>query len=251
MGITHIPFEFPGLKKVRCFFQTRQGGISKHAYADGNISYVTEDLEENVFVNRCLLRNALSYPFSELTQVHGDELIFEPVPTEDDKLKQGQLLPEADGLATTQAGLALMIKSADCQPVLIAHKDEKHVMALHVGWRGNKICFIQSAVRKFCQHYALNPKDLLAVRGPSLGPFASEFLNFSSEWGDDFKPWYDTKLKTMDLWNLTKHQLQDAGLLPRQIFGLDLCTYHMSDLFFSYRQEKNSGRQASLIWIEP
>ena len=53
----------------------------------------------------------------------------------------------------------------------------------------------------------------------------------------------------MDLWGLTRRQLQRAGLPERQIYGLDLCTASNNGQFFSYRREKRSGRQASLIWI--
>ena len=51
----------------------------------------------------------------------------------------------------------------------------------------------------------------------------------------------------MDLWGLTRRQLQQAGLPERQIYGLDLCTASNNGQFFSYRREKRSGRQASLI----
>ena len=40
-----------------------------------------------------------------------------------------------------------------------------------------------------------------------------------------------------------------TGLPERQIYGLDLCTASNNGQFFSYRREKRSGRQASLIWI--
>ncbi len=252
MDITGIPFSFPGLEKVQCLFQTRIGGASAGAYGGGNISYVTKDVPEAVCQNRVALQAKVGHPFCELSQVHGDALIFEPQPTlvEAARTSAGNVLPEADGQATHKAGLALMIKTADCQPILIAHKSGQYIMALHVGWRGNKIAFIESAIGRFCQHYAIVPQDLFAVRGPSLGPTVAEFVHFSQEWGQEFLPWYDTAHKTMDLWNLTRHQLQQAGVLAQHIFGLDLCTYTMREHFFSYRQEKESGRQASLIWIK-
>ena len=52
----------------------------------------------------------------------------------------------------------------------------------------------------------------------------------------------------MDLWGLTRWQLEQAGLLPRNIYGIDLCTASCNRQFFSYRCVKTSGRQASVIW---
>ena len=247
MAVTFWDFRFPGLCGVRCIFQTRVGGHSVGAYGGGNISFATEDERGCVQRNRRALQQGLGLTaMAELSQVHGDALVFEPEAVPVDGLSSY----EADGHATSRRGLGLMIKTADCQPILLAHAGGQHIMALHAGWRGNRMDFPGSAVRRFCEHYRLNPQDLLAVRGPSLGPDMSEFVNFEQEWGADFAPWFDACQRTMDLWSLTRHQLQEAGLRPSRIFGLDCCTATMNELFFSYRREKASGRQASIIWLE-
>ncbi len=248
MDISFIPFSFPAVPQVRCLFQTRSGGSSIKNYGGGNISYVTKDLPEHVCANRKALQKALGCPFSELSQVHGDKVIFEPTSTPVEGSKG--TLPEADGQATCKAGLALMIKTADCQPILLAHKSGKAIMGLHVGWRGNRIDFIATAMDAFCQQYDIIAKDVFAVRGPSLGPQMAEFVNFSTEWGQEYLSWYDAAAQTLDLWALTRHQLRQSGIPERQIFGLDMCTRTLHEMFFSYRYEKESGRQASLIWIQ-
>ncbi len=252
MDISSIPFSFPGIKQVRCLFQTRPGGNSAKNYAGGNISFVTKDTPQHVFANRRALQRAVGCPFSELSQVHGNTLIFEPKPTPPEGFRQQMdgCLPEADGQATSQKSLALMIKTADCQPILFAHKSGQYIMALHVGWRGNRNDFISTAVAEFCEKYSVQAQDLFAVRGPSLGPQVAEFIHFDAEWGEEYAPWYNAVEKTMDLWSLTRSQLQQSGIPLAQIFGLDMCTYSMQQMFFSYRQEKESGRQASLIWIK-
>ena len=48
----------------------------------------------------------------------------------------------------------------------------------------------------------------------------------------------------MDLWALTRHQLEAGGLLPGHIYGLDLCTYGNPESFFSYRRVAASGRSS-------
>ena len=88
----------------------------------------------------------------------------------------------------------------------------------------------------------------MAVRGPSLGPARAEFIHFDTEWGADFRPWFQPESRTMDLWGLTRHQLMEAGLLSRHIFGVDICTASNPRLCFSHRHHPASGRQASLIW---
>lgn len=247
MAVTVIPFAFPGVPGVRCAFQTRTGGTSAGPFAGGNISLEVGDDAATATANRQALANTLGLrALAELKQVHGDVMAFDPAPQPLDAPPQA----EGDGLATATPGLGLVIKTADCQPILIAHESGRYVAALHAGWRGNRIRFPVSGVQDFCNRYGLRAHELCAVRGPSLGPAAAEFVNFASEWGADFARWFTSANQTMDLWTLTRHQLVEAGLAPERIFGLDLCTHTLSDQFFSYRRDRVTGRQASVIWIE-
>ncbi len=250
MAVTFFPFSFPGVPRVRCAFQTRTGGVSRAGYAGGNISFSVGDEAAAVAANRRSLLEALRpqglTAWAELMQVHGDALVFEPEPVPCDV----NVATQGDGMATARPGLGLLIKTADCQPILLAHREGGHIAAIHAGWRGNRCDFPVTAVERFCAHYGLEPRDLMAVRGPSLGPGRAEFVNFEREWGPDWRQWFDENTRAMDLWGLTRAQLERAGLLPRNICGLDWCTAENNALFFSYRQEKQSGRQASLIWID-
>ncbi|UZP66439.1 polyphenol oxidase family protein [Desulfovibrio mangrovi] len=248
MAVDFIPFRFPGIASVRCSFQTRRGGVSEATFGGSNISHDVGDNAEHVTENRRQFMQGLGIEtWCELRQVHGDALIFDPPHVAPDTA--GSI--EADGSATDIAGRALVIKTADCQPILLAHSSGKYVAALHAGWRGNRIGYPQTAVKAFCERYDLKPQDIMAVRGPSLGPAMAEFVNFDMEWGSDWTRWYDAATKTMNLWQLTRDQLQEAGIPAGSIFGLDLCTHTHEDLFFSYRRSKVEGRQASLIWIQP
>ncbi|MBO4300074.1 MAG: laccase domain-containing protein, partial [Desulfovibrio sp.] len=233
MSVTYLLFSFPGVPHVRCAFQTRTQRADLKSCYEGNISYNVGDLPDAVTLNRASLLKSLVpmglEAWAEVFQVHGDALIFEPqiVPPEVNASVQG------DGMVTTRPGLGLLIKTADCQPILLTHKEGKHIAAIHVGWRGNRCHFPVTAVERFCTRYGLDPRDLMAVRGPSLGPARAEFVNFEREWGEAWLPWFDGETRTMDLWGLTRAQLVRAGLLPRNIFGLDWCTAENSNLFFS------------------
>ncbi|MDD4701049.1 MAG: polyphenol oxidase family protein [Desulfovibrio sp.] len=250
MSVSYIPFVFPGLDSVRCIFQTRPGGVCQGEYGGGNISFSVGDDAALVTANREDMQVSLQArglcQWAELLQVHGDAMDFEPAPVASNATTQ----KEGDGMATAEPGMGLLIKTADCQPVLLAHKSGKYVAALHAGWRGNRCDFPLSGVVRFCEHYDIKPQDVLAVRGPSLGPAKAEFVNFDKEWGPQYRPWFDENNRTMDLWGLTRHQLVQAGIPARNIFGLDLCTASNNDQFFSYRCARASGRQASIIWIK-
>lgn len=245
--LTYIPFGFPGLENISAVFSTRKGGKCKAPYDEGNLSFDVGDDPYDVRENRTALAASLGVShWHECKQVHGEIIHFEP-----ESGSPGDIADlEGDGFATSEKGHALVIKTADCQPILMAHKNGDFVAALHNGWRGNAMNFPGSAVVRLCKHYGCNPSDLLAVRGPSLSPAAAQFVNFSTDFEPGLEKYFDKVSCTVDLWKLTHDQLTEAGLEPRNIYGLDMCTYSMTESFFSYRRDKVSGRQCSLIWIK-
>lgn len=239
-GPAFIPFRFPGLPRVSCLFTTAHAG---NLSLDGKRP--REEQRHIMEARERLVRSCNLGAWGECRQMHQTamQLDIEPV-----DWRRAPVV-EADGASTCRARLALVIKTADCQPILLAHRSGGCIAALHVGWRGNALEFILSAVAAFCRKHGVRPEDLYAVRGPSLGPAAAEFINFSREWPPAFAPWLSPSTRTMDLWALTRHQLVQAGLPPEHIFSLDMCTHTMAPLFFSYRRG-HTGRQLSLIWIE-
>ncbi|NMC48511.1 MAG: laccase domain-containing protein [Desulfovibrio sp.] len=253
-AIAAISFTFPGVPGVRCAFGMRATPPARDAsggdepadpFCGGNISYRVGDDPERVTRTRRAFQKALGFSsWHSLAQVHGADMVFDP---DLDTLGETSVT-RADGQATSRPGAALVIKTADCQPILLAHASGRHVAALHAGWRGNVMGFPASGVAAFCARYGLSPADCLAVRGPSLGPGASEVINFEKEFGEEFAAYFDPAARTVDLWRLTRDQLAGAGLKPENIFGLDLCTAS-SRHFFSYRRSRTTGRQAAFIWI--
>lgn len=236
-----LPFRFPHVAGVRCLFTGAAFGDMVLHNAQGELQ------EAAVARRRTLLALAGATHWAELSQVHGTELCLPAVSLcLDDVSVSAAPLPRADGQATAERGVALCIKTADCQPVLLAERHGKCIAALHVGWRGNAAGFIESAVARLCRFYGCQPEDLLAVRGPSLGPGHAEFVHFAKEWPQGFAPWFAPVTQTMNLWALTKAQLRQAGLLEDHIFSLDMCTYALHPTFYSHRRG-DAGRQVAVI----
>lgn len=252
-AIAFFPFTFVDIPGIACAFTSRRGGVSEPPHDSANLSFEVNDEDKAVRTNRRAIFDRLGLTgWCECTQVHGDIMHFDPDPIEPDAITP----LEGDGLATATPGHGLVVKTADCQPLLLAHRSGKFIAALHVGWRGNQCRFPISGVARFCETYDLKPRDIFAVRGPSLGPDAAEFVNFTTDFGPGFEQYFDTQTKTANLWRMTRDQLQEAGLPENQIFGMDLCTMTLDETFFSYRKAcaspvKETGRQAGIIWIRP
>lgn len=241
MSVELLRFRFPG-NRVVCAFQ--RAPRANPGDLTGNIS-LKHDRDQAIKNREALYAAVGLESVSECEQVHGVNILINPAPTD----LNGGDLPRADGMIVDRPRQALLIKTADCQPVFVCDRAGTAIMALHVGWRGNRANFIGDAVRTFCEFNRVKPRELLAVRGPSLGPDASEFVNFAEEWGDEFAEFFDPLAKRVNLWRLTRRQLTDAGLAPENVYGIDLCPALNED-FFSWRRDKTSGRQGNLVWID-
>lgn len=235
-----ISFQFPHVKHIKIFFGTRLGGFSTKQYTELNISLEVGDKKEDVLKNRTIIKKYLNINnWQELKQIHGTNIITTNSPSEK--------ICEGDGIFTASSNLALLIKTADCQPIFFTDIKGRFIGAIHCGWRGNVLDFPILAIKKFCQSYSILPHEIFVVRGPSLGPCCAEFINYKSEIPKKFWSFIDKNTKKLDLWSLTKHQLKQAGVLSSNIFNVDICTACNPNLFFSYRQNKICGRQGNLI----
>jgi polyphenol oxidase len=97
--------------------------------------------------------------------------------------------------------------------------------------------------------YGTRPADLIAGIGPSLGPCCAQFIHYRQEFPESF--WkYQIRPDYLDLWQLSRDQLTAAGVLEDHIQIAGVCTSCRTDLFFSYRKEKTTGRFATIIALK-
>jgi len=238
-GIEWLEFEklspIPGL--VHGVF-SRKGGVSPSPYTFLNAGGGSGDEPLNVEKNRLLIQQTLELPhLANGHQVHGDHLIH---------VKSPHLIncAECDALFTEEKGIGLMIKHADCQAAIFYDKNLRTLANVHSGWRGNVQNIYGKTVR-FMQEKGSSPQDIIVCISPSLGPMASEFKHYEKEFPESFWP-YQVKPFYFDLWEISKNQLLQAGILEENIEIAQICTYETPSDFFSYRREKTTGRNATI-----
>jgi len=81
---------------------------------------------------------------------------------------------EGDALMTDVPGLLLVIRTADCLPVLLIDEVNRAVAAVHCGWRGTEKRILEKAVMAMGEGYGSKPGALLAALGPCIGPACYE-----------------------------------------------------------------------------
>ena len=237
--------DWPAPPKIKALCTTRQGGVSSAPFDQLNLGDHVGDNPQAVLENRQLLLNSLSLvkPAQWLKQVHGVEVI---------EACTDQQIREADACYTTESGVACVIMTADCLPVLFTDTAGSKVAAAHAGWRGLADGVLERTLAQFD-----DPSEVRVWMGPAIGPNAFEvgqevydrFVDDLAASRDAFKPSPSHQDRWMaDIYQLARLRLNRAGV--RQISGGGFCTYTDSDRFFSYRRQAQTGRMASLIWIE-
>jgi YfiH family protein len=150
-------------------------------------------------------------------------------------------------LITGSPEKTLMLRFADCTPVLLADTKRRVVGAVHAGWRGSAVRAASAAVEGLSDALGSSPSDLVAGVGPAIGPCCYRVGKDVEEAFAD-RPWLlaDGKL---DLWEANRQALIEAGVPAKHIEVAGICTQCNADRFFSHRANggQPAGRFAALI----
>ncbi|HYR86334.1 MAG TPA: peptidoglycan editing factor PgeF [Terriglobia bacterium] len=192
---------------------------------------------------------AAGWPIIKLNQVHSGT-----VRDIDDTSAAGEAV-EGDAAVTALKGVILGIQTADCVPILVADSEARAVAAIHAGWRGTAAHIAETTVFRLVEKSGVDPKNLVAVVGPHIGPCCYEVGEEVVEAIGDtaaFERRPEWPKPHLNLAEANRRQLVKAGVSEAQIEISALCTRCREDLFFSYRRDgKNTGRLLSVIGIAP
>ncbi len=223
---------------------TRHGGVSHEHFDSLNFSAAVGDKADHVKVNREVAKNFLEVNrvvFAK--QTHGSDI-------QEITLKNEDHVPQADALYTQLKGVALAVTHADCQGAIFYDPKQGVVAVAHAGWRGLVQNIYGKLVQTLVDEKGTDPKDLIVGVSPSLGPDHAEFINYEKELPKDF--WsFQVKPNHFDLRAIGRKQLLGAGIPERNLEISEVCTYDSPDEYFSYRREKDTGRNATMIALKP
>lgn len=229
---------------------TRHGGVSDGNYRSLNVGFKVGDQLDKVQHNIERIEKALGIPLGRTHttwQVHGADVCI---------VSQNRTLgwppPQADTLITATKGVALMMRFADCVPIIL-YDPFKNVLALvHAGWRGTVARTVQAGVETMRDAFKVNPADILAGIGPSIGPdcyeVGSEVLDaFVGEFDTTGRSFFDRRPVRsrlhLDLWRANEFLLRESGVVHIEIARM--CTACLTEDFYSHRAENGlTGRFA-------
>jgi YfiH family protein len=218
---------------------TRLGGVSNSPYDSLNVGHFIGDDREAVEANHELICQALGISRQDIAtaqQIHGDQVA--PVGLDD----RGRVLPATDALVTDDPGVVLMLRFADCLPILLYDPVRRAIGLIHAGWRGTIAGIAAKTVSAMMEAYGSRPADIVVGFGPCIGPCCYEVGSEVIEplkakfnhWQELLHPQGDGSLH-FNLWEANRRQLAELGV--KEIEMMPLCTACHTEEFFSYRAE--------------
>lgn len=161
---------------------------------------------------------------------------------------------EGDALITNISKVPLLVFTADCVPIGIIDKNNNAIGVVHAGWRGTYDKIAQKTIDKMLKNFNTDPKDLICVIGPSIGPCCYEvseelvkkFNTILTNCNQKFYIIRDNKYY-LDLWKINEYILENSGVKKENIINLNLCTSCNCDNFHSYRKHNQTQQRIGMI----
>lgn len=250
----------PGADGIGVAFTDRDGGVSTGATGPLNLGRTDLDDVECVARNADLVREAIGVrTLVALNQVHGRTV---QVVDEDFLAGWGgrpwdesswigeaagrPALPVADAAVTAMPDVALLVRVADCVPVLLADAHAGVVGGAHAGRVGFDLGVLEATVEAM---RALGARDVTAWIGPHV---CGDCYEVPQEMADEVGSRHPGAASTtawgtpsLDLGRGCQDQLEALGVA---VHRLDPCTLTTPTLHSHRRDGSASGRLAGIIW---
>jgi polyphenol oxidase len=241
---------------VEVAFTDRFGGVSTGPHAELSLTvpaHIAEGGEERtrlsaeVATNLDLVAAAMALEGIEalrsvvgMRQVHGADVV---------DVEAGAAEPSCDAVVTTEPGVLLVARAADCVPVLLADPERRLVAAVHAGRAGLVAGVVPHAVASLRERGA---ERLVAWIGPHA---CGRCYEVPEELRDSVAAavpaaWSETSWGTpaVDLGGGVRSQLLGVA---DELVDFAPCTIE-DERFYSYRRQgRESGRHAGLVWVRP
>jgi len=231
-------------------FSCRMNGESDVIPGTLNLALHVGDDCQKVIRNRKRFAEAIGVDancFTTCAQVHGSRVQV---------VGKGQIgcgalafdntIKETDSLITNLPDVPLLLFYADCTPVLLADPVTGAIGLAHAGWRGTAAQIVKKTISAMADSYGVKPENILGAIGPSIGACCYEVDDVVKVKMPEYNQFFSDKGNGkywLDLWQVNRQQLIEAGVAEEHIFVSGICTNDNPDLFFSYRYENGkTGR---------
>lgn len=238
-------------KNILHAYTTKEGGFSQEKFLGNNLAFHVNDNLDTVNKNHLYTSQYLDYPLENLIrmeQLHSDKI------TIIDKDFSFAHTPQCDALITDLKNIPLMVMVADCIPVLLYDPIKGVIASVHAGRAGIFSKILPKTIQEMQKKYNCHAEDILVSLGPSIHQccyeVGAEINDEAENHGYSFALKIENERYHLDLLSIAYRQLEEIGIGKKSIEIIEYCTACNTDIFYSYRAEKNRcGRFAGIIML--
>ncbi len=162
-------------------------------------------------------------------------------------------IPVADGAITNIPGQFLLVRTADCTPVILSDEVSLTVAAIHSGREGTRKNICAQAVKQMFTNYGCRPENIHAAIGAGI---CGEHYQVSTEIWEEFQTsFYNAGIQPdlprhryIDIPQSIRNQLLHCGLAEENIHLSGICTFD-NEAYFSFRRSGTHNRQINIVGI--
>lgn len=230
---------------------TRHGGFSPTPWHSMNFGASVGDDLRRVLQNRETALSVLNLkPESvfDLYQVHSSKIVITDRP-----LSPNEPHIKADAILTNRPNVTLMMRFADCVPILLFDPVNRAIGIVHAGWIGTVDQIVKKALLGMIENYATNPIDVITTIGPSIGP---DHYSIGREVLDRIHASFGEKAELLisnhdgkshlDLWKANQAILTEVGVKKIEISGICTCC-NLND-WYSHRGENGETGRFGVVF---
>ena len=253
-GLRYFQFESLLSANLTQAVFSRKGGVSPIPWCSLNLGSTVGDEPVRVSENKSKLLAAIGYSPNQLAQIH--QVHSAHVHIVNKPVGKNSVLAQGDAMISNTPGLLMLMRFADCVPILFFDPVKNAAGIAHAGWKGTVKEVVSEVVDKLKNQFGTNPADLITGIGPSIGPDHYEIGDeVIKEVKNTFHNSWDQILITgtdsvkLDLWEANKISLRNAGVKHIETAGI--CTACSVKDWYSHRAENGStGRFAAVIGLK-
>lgn len=231
---------------------TRKGGVSQQPFDSLNVGGTVGDDLDAVHINHERMYDALQLNRAKACTawlVHGNDVVVV-----DGAVEGRKWIAKADAMITDKLDIPLVMRYADCTPIMFYDPTKQVIGIAHAGWRGTVAGVASATVRAMQDSYSCTPLDIQVGIGPAIGPECYQVGEEVVEAVRDAFGVVDDLIQRnpadgtayFNLWEANRRDLQNAGV--EQIEVAEICTASNLQEFYSHRAEKGrTGRFGAII----
>jgi purine-nucleoside/S-methyl-5'-thioadenosine phosphorylase / adenosine deaminase len=230
---------------------TRLGGLSTYPWESLNFgASVGDDIERVIHNREIALKSVDIDPDTvyDVYQIHSTNIVItnKPLNTNEPHVK-------ADAILTNQPNVTLLMRFADCVPILLFDPRHQAIGIVHAGWIGTINRIAHKSIELMKEKFDSDPEHIICGIGPSIGP---DHYSIGQDVIDKVKAGflkeadgllrYENGKTYFDLWKANRMIVEQAGVQKIEIAAI--CTQcNLSDWYSHRGEQGKTGRFGSII----